>query len=107
MSRLSFSSLREVLLAKPDSRSATIKHDARKPPPTPELTRFNPLQRYRFTQTARAAVDISSLLVVLTFSGGGTRAAAETLLAESASFQQLLRDLRARPRPGKIAPWAG
>jgi len=32
------------------------------------------------------------------------RVAAKTLLAESASFQQLLRDLRARPRASEIAP---
>ena len=32
------------------------------------------------------------------------RVAAKTLLAESASFQQLLRDLRARPRTSEGAP---
>jgi predicted acylesterase/phospholipase RssA len=31
---------------------------------------------YRFTQTSRAADNTSSLFVVLTFSGGGSRAAA-------------------------------
>lgn len=46
------------------------------PSPTPELARFDPQRGYRFTQTARAADNTSSLLVVLTFSGGGTRAAA-------------------------------
>ncbi len=44
--------------------------------PTPELARFDPQQGYRFTHTARGADNTSSLLVVLTFSGGGTRAAA-------------------------------
>jgi NTE family protein len=46
------------------------------PPRTPELARFDPQQGYRFTQTARGVDNTSSLLVVLTFSGGGTRAAA-------------------------------
>jgi NTE family protein len=46
------------------------------PSPTPELERFDPQQGYRFTQTSRAADNTSSLLIVLTFSGGGTRAAA-------------------------------
>lgn len=46
------------------------------PPSTPELARFDPQQGYRFTQTARGADNTSSLLVVLTLSGGGTRAAA-------------------------------
>jgi predicted acylesterase/phospholipase RssA len=46
------------------------------PSPTPELARFDPLRGYRFTQTSRAADNTSSLFVVLTFSGGGSRAAA-------------------------------
>lgn len=46
------------------------------PPLTPELGRIDPLTGYRFTQTPRGPANSSSLLVVLTFSGGGTRAAA-------------------------------
>lgn len=58
------------------------------PPPTPDLARFDPQQGYRFTQTARGADNTSSLLVVLTFSGGGTRAAAlaHGILEELASI---------------------
>ena len=57
-------------------RAAILVGCASGPSPTPELARFDPQQGYRFTQTARGADNASSLLVVLTFSGGGTRAAA-------------------------------
>ena len=57
-------------------RAAILVGCASGPPPTPELVRYDPQHGYRFTQTARGADNASSLLVVLTFSGGGTRAAA-------------------------------
>lgn len=65
--------LRAVLLA---GVASMLFGCASLPPPTPELPRFDPLQGYRFTQTTRGADNTSSLLVVLSFSGGGTRAAA-------------------------------
>jgi NTE family protein len=45
-------------------------------PPTPPLERLDPLGGYRFINTQRGADNSSGLFVVLTFSGGGTRAAA-------------------------------
>jgi NTE family protein len=65
--------LRAVLLS---TVAAILVGCANLPPPTPELARFDPQQGYRFTHTARGADNTSSLLVVLTLSGGGTRAAA-------------------------------
>jgi len=65
--------LRAVLLS---TGAAILGGCANLPSPTPELAQFDPRQGYRFTQTARGADNTSSLLVVLTFSGGGTRAAA-------------------------------
>jgi len=56
--------------------AAVLVGCANGPPPTPELARFDLQQGYRFTQTARGADNTSGLLVVLIFSGGGTRAAA-------------------------------
>jgi NTE family protein len=46
------------------------------PPPAPPLPVFDPLGGYRFANVSRGADNTSSLFVVLTFSGGGTRAAA-------------------------------
>jgi NTE family protein len=46
------------------------------PAPTVPLTAPDPLGGYRFGNTARGPDNSSSLFVVLTFSGGGTRAAA-------------------------------
>jgi NTE family protein len=46
------------------------------PPPAPPLPVFEPLGGYRFATASRGAGNSSSLFVVLTFSGGGTRAAA-------------------------------
>ena len=46
------------------------------PPLTPPLAQVEPNQGYRFTAAPRGADNSSSLFVVLTFSGGGTRAAA-------------------------------
>lgn len=65
--------LRAVLIA---AGAAVLVGCASGPPPTPELARLDPHRGYRFTQTARGADNTSSLLLVLTFSGGGTRAAA-------------------------------
>jgi NTE family protein len=65
--------LRAVLFA---TVIAAVAGCASQPPVTPELARFDPQQGYRFTHTARGVDNTSSLLVVLTFSGGGTRAAA-------------------------------
>jgi NTE family protein len=64
--------LRAALL----SAVAILAGCANLPPSTPQLARFDPHQGYRFTQTARGPDNTSSLLVVLTLSGGGTRAAA-------------------------------
>jgi NTE family protein len=46
------------------------------PSGTPELSQVDPQQGYRFTTRPRAADNSTGLFVVLTFSGGGTRAAA-------------------------------
>ena len=46
------------------------------PPGTPELGQVDPLQGYRYTTRPRAADNSTGLHIVLTFSGGGTRAAA-------------------------------
>jgi NTE family protein len=46
------------------------------PAAPPGLDRVNPLQGYRFTTRPMAADNSTGLFVVLTFSGGGTRAAA-------------------------------
>ncbi len=46
------------------------------PPGTPALSHVEPQHGHRFTVRPRAADNSTSLLVVLTFSGGGTRAAA-------------------------------
>lgn len=45
-------------------------------PVTPELSRVDPHGGYRFTNVSRGDGNSTSLLVVLSFSGGGTRAAA-------------------------------
>jgi len=46
------------------------------PVATPALARIEPLGGYRFVNHDRGPNNTSSLLIVVTFSGGGTRAAA-------------------------------
>jgi NTE family protein len=46
------------------------------PPTVPPLAAFDPSSGYRFAGASRGAQNSSGLFVVLTFSGGGTRAAA-------------------------------
>ncbi len=65
--------LRAVLLF---TGAAILGGCANLPPPTPELAHFDPQQGYRLTQMARGADNTNSLLAVLSFSVGGTRAAA-------------------------------
>lgn len=59
------------------------------PSNTPELSRVDPQQGYRFTARQRSADNSTGLFIVITFSGGGTRAAALAygVLEELASIE--------------------
>jgi NTE family protein len=59
------------------------------PPGTHALVQIDPQQGYRFTTRPRAEDNSTGLFVVLTFSGGGSRAAAlaQGVLEELASVE--------------------
>lgn len=63
--------------------------------PTPGLLRYAPSDGYRFQNTPPGPNNSDSLLVILTFSGGGTRAAALSA--------GVLRELGRTPVPGDAA----
>lgn len=75
---------------------------AQMPAATPPLARFEPLGGYRFVNHDRGPGNSSSLLVVLTFSGGGTPAGTRFEFIQE-QFDLLCADLRGFPISRAVA----
>lgn len=66
-------------------------------PSNEPLTAYDPNYGYRLSAKSGNDFDSTGFLLVTTFSGGGTRAAARLLLSSSPEYQRLVRSLAALP----------